>query len=130
MEPMNYIIWTVPRLRVDQHLSKEVSLSTGEISFRFDGAGYEVLDIPLLYQDNGKPVSIVNNWLIYLKSSRNRKKVNTQAQALLHYFIFLNDIGCDWDEMPIISRNRPTYKFSKHLKDAVKKWIVLANNCK
>ncbi|HAY94648.1 MAG TPA: site-specific integrase, partial [Shewanella sp.] len=77
---MNYIIWTVPRLRVDQHLSKEVSLSTGEISFRFDGAGYEVLDIPLLYQDNGKPVSIVNNWLIYLKSSRNRKKVNTQAQ--------------------------------------------------
>lgn len=120
MGSMNYIIWTVPRLRVDQHLSKEVSLSTGEISFRFDGAGYEVLDIPLLYQDNGKPVSIVNNWLIYLKSSRNRKKVNTQAQALLHYFIFLNDIGCDWDEMPIISRNRPTYKFSKYLKDAVK----------
>lgn len=128
---MNYILWTVPSLTIDQKLSKSVNSDTGEISFEFSGKGHDVQNIMLLYQDNGLPVSIVNNWLIYLKTSLNRKSVNTQAQALLHYFIFLDEIGLEWDEMPITSRNKPTYKFSKHLKDAVKNGTIArttANN--
>ncbi|WP_392352527.1 tyrosine-type recombinase/integrase [Pseudoalteromonas rhizosphaerae] len=128
---MNYILWTVPSLTIDQKLSKSVNSDTGEISFNFNGKGHVVEDIVLLYQDNGLPVSVVNNWLIYLKTSLYRKSVNTQAQALLHYFIFLDEIGLAWDEMPITSRNKPTYKFSKHLKDAVKNGAIArttANN--
>lgn len=117
---MNYIIWTVPSLKVDQSLSKVVDSSTGEISFNFEGSGNEILSIPLLYQDNGTPVVVVNNWLIYLKSSRYRKQVHTQAQALLHYFIFLDATGFEWNEMPITPRNKPTYQFSKYLREAVR----------
>ena len=68
----------------------------GEISFNFNGLGHHVQNVVLLYQDNGLPVSVVNNWLIYLKTSLYRKSVNTQAQALLHYFIFLDEIGLEW----------------------------------
>lgn len=117
---MNYILWTVPSLSIDQKLLKLVKPDTGEVSFYFDGKGKKVQNITLLYQSNGLPISVVNNWLIYLKTCLYRKHVNTQAQALLHYFIFLDEIGLDWNEMPITPRNRPTYKFSKHLKDAVR----------
>lgn len=128
---MNYIIWTVSNLAVDQKLSKSVDESTGEISFSFNGKGNKIKSIPLLYQENGLPVNVVNNWLIYLKCSLYRKRVNTQAQALLHYFFFLGQGHLKWDEMPISSRNRPTYKFSKYLKDAVKSGSIArttANN--
>ncbi len=128
---MNYIIWTVPSVKVDQDLSKIVNPSTGEISFNFEGTANEVLNVPLLYQDSGVPVSVVNNWLIYLKSSHHRKQVNTQVQALLHYFIFLDAISLEWDEMPVTPRNKPTYKFSKHLRDAVRSGSIArttANN--
>tara|TARA_R110000772_G_scaffold58087_2_gene131459 strand:+ start:2423 stop:3745 length:1323 start_codon:yes stop_codon:yes gene_type:complete len=116
---MGYIIWTAPKVRIDQYLTKSVDSNTGEISFGFEGTGDEILNVPLLYTDNGIPVTVVNNWLIYLKSSLYRKQVNTQAQALLHYFIFLDAIGIEWDEISITPRNKPTYKFSKHLRNAV-----------
>jgi integrase len=128
---INYIIWTVPSVKVDQDLYKTIDSSSGEISFNFEGTGSEVLNVPLLYQNNGVPVTVVNNWLIYLKSSKYRKQVNTQAQALLHYFIFLDAIGFEWDEMPITPRNKPTYRFSKHLRDAVRDGTIArttANN--
>ena len=90
---MNYIIWTVPIIKIDQTLSKKIDSSTGEITFNFEGTSNEVLNFPLLYQEDGVSVTVVNNWLIDLKSNRYRKQVNTQVQALLHYFIFLDSVG-------------------------------------
>ena len=128
---MNYIIWTVPSVRIDQTLSKKVDSSTGEIIFNFKGTSNEVLNVPLLYQEDGVSVTVVNNWLVDLKSNRYRKQVNTQAQALLHYFIFLDSVGLEWDDMPVTPRNKPTYKFSKYLRDAFRSGTIArstANN--
>jgi integrase len=116
---MGYIIWELPHLKIDQDYEKVVQEDNGEITFEFRGNGTVVHDIPLLYQTDGTPVPIVNNWLIYLKSSRNKKQVNTQAQAMLHYFSFLEELKMNWDDMPIIARKKPTYLFSKYMKDSV-----------
>ena len=105
--------------------------STGEIIFNFKGTSNEVLNVPLLYQEDGVSVTVVNNWLVDLKSNRYRKQVNTQAQALLHYFIFLDSVGLEWDDMPVTPRNKPTYKFSKYLRDAFRSGTIArstANN--
>jgi len=116
---MSYILWVLPSLKIDQIFSKEIDKETGEVSFNWNGKSTVVKNIPLLYEECGQSVSVVNNWLIYLKSSKYRKQVNTQAQALLHYFSFLEELNVTWDEMPITPRNKPTYRFSKHLKNAV-----------
>lgn len=117
---MDYVIWILPSFKVDQNLSKSIDQETGEISFNWDGEPTVIKNMPLLFKESGQPVSVVNNWLIYLKASKYRKQVNTQVQALLHYFSFLDELNLEWDEMPVTSRNKPTYRFSKHLKDAVR----------
>ncbi|GAD29025.1 phage integrase family protein [Photobacterium leiognathi lrivu.4.1] len=117
---MDYVIWVLPSLKIDQTFTRCTDRDTGEIKFRWGGKPNIINNMPLLFEDTGTPVSIVNNWLIYLKSTKYRKQVNTQAQALLHYFYFLDKLNIKWDEMPIISRHKPTYQFSRHLQDSVK----------
>lgn len=108
---MQIILWEVPDFR----------LSTGSAIESVDmGLG----KMPLLYRDNGTAITCANNWLIYLKANRLKKEVNTQAQALLHFFTFLADTQCEWDHMPVILRQRPTYAFKKHLREAFHSGLI------
>lgn len=118
---MSIVLWELPDLVVDQEIRRETDTDTGELSVRFEGTGQHLGKLPLLFTEDGSSVRVVNNWLIHLKANLRKKEVNTQAQALLHYFTFLNDIGVSWDEMPISLRLRPTYAFRKHLRDMFKR---------
>lgn len=115
---MEYILWDLPSLNVDQAPRLDLDEITGELGLSWVGKGNEYKNIPLLYCEDGKPVWEVNNWLIHLKANRQLKQVNTQAQALLHYYSFLRDKQISWDTMPIDLRSRPTYQFRKHIKEA------------
>ena len=115
---MDYIIWELPSLKIDQTPQFVINEDTGEIDLSWTGKGNEYQKVALLYRENGQPVWEVNNWLIHLKANIQRKLVNTQAQGLLHYYTFLLDKKMCWDDMPIAPRNRPTYQFRKHIKDA------------
>jgi integrase len=117
---MSIVLWEVPDFIVDQHVTQNIDASTGVPSISFDGPGQSLGKLPLLFDKNGSGIGIVNTWLIHLKANLRRKSVNTQAQGLLHYFTFLNDLQMEWDEMPIPIRLRPTYLFRKHLRDAYK----------
>lgn len=115
---MEYILWDLPSLNIDQTPQFDLDKSTGELDLSWSGEATEYKNIPLLYCESGKPVQEVNNWLIHLKANRQRNQVNTQAQALLHYYSFLRDKQISWDAMPVAFRSRPTYQFRKHLKEA------------
>ncbi|WP_163833948.1 site-specific integrase [Spartinivicinus ruber] len=116
---MEYILWDLPNLTIDKQPCFEIDLN-GELKLRWSGTGNALGRLPLLYDERGKSIEVVNQWLIHLKANNHRKQVSTQAQALLHYFIFLDDLNLKWDEMPIPPRNRPTYRFKKHLKEVFK----------
>ncbi|WGL54562.1 site-specific integrase [Kluyvera intermedia] len=118
---MSIVLWELPDLVVDQEIRRETDTDTGELSVRFEGTGQHLGKLPLLFTEDGSSIRVANNWLIHLKANLRKKKVNTQAQALLHYFTFLHDIGMSWDEMPISLRLRPTYAFRKHLRDMFKR---------
>ncbi len=114
------VLWEIPDLIVDQQINRKIDSGTGELSICFEGTGNSLGKLPLLYKDDGVSISVANIWLIHLKANLRKKVVNTQAQALLHYFTFLNDIGMAWDTMPTALRKRPTYGFKKHLREAYK----------
>lgn len=118
---MTIILWELPDFVVDQEIKRLVDTDSGELSICFDGAGQHLGKMPLLFTEDGSGIRVVNNWLIHLKANLRKKEVNTQAQALLHYFTFLNEIGMSWDEMPISIRLRPTYAFRKHLREMFKR---------
>ena len=115
------VLWEIPDFVVDQQINRKIDSGTGELSICFEGTGNSLGKLPLLYKDDGVSISVANIWLIHLKANLRKKMVNTQAQALLHYFTFLNDIGMAWDTMPAALRKRPTYGFKKHLREAYKK---------
>ena len=117
---MGIVLWELPDLVLDQEIRREIDTGTGEISIRFEGTGQHLGKLPLLFMEDGSSIRVANNWLIHLKANLRKKEVNTQAQALLHYFTFLHDIGMSWDEMPISIRLRPTYAFRKHLREMFK----------
>lgn len=117
---MSIILWEVPDFVVDQKINREIDTDTGELSVNFVGEGQHLGKLPLLFMEDGSSIRVANNWLIHLKANLRKKEVNTQAQALLHYFTFLHDIGMSWDEMPISLRLRPTYAFRKHLREMFK----------
>lgn len=114
------VLWEVPDFVVDQSIKREINRSTGELSICFEGSGNSLGKLPLLYKEDGSSIRVANIWLIHLKANLRKKAVNTQAQALLHYFTFLEDIGIAWDSMPAALRKRPTYGFKKHLREAYK----------
>tara|TARA_B100001179_G_scaffold219474_1_gene193167 strand:- start:10732 stop:12057 length:1326 start_codon:yes stop_codon:yes gene_type:complete len=114
------ILWEVPDFVVDQRIERDIDTCTGELSICFEGTGNHLGKLPLLFEDDGESIRAANIWLIHLKANLRKKTVNTQAQALLHYFTYLKDIGMEWDEMPIALRLRPTYGFRKHLREAYK----------
>jgi integrase len=114
------VLWEVPDFVVDQQIKRHVDTNTGELSICFEGTGNNLGRLPLLFEDNGTSIRVANIWLIHLKANLRKKSVNTQAQALLHYFTFLKDIGMSWDDMPVPLRLRPTYGFRKHLREAYK----------
>lgn len=114
---MEYVLWDLPSLNIDQTPQFSLDESSGELDLSWSGEGTEYQNTPLLYCESGKPVQEVNNWLIHLKANRQRKQVNTQAQALLHYYSFLRAKKLSWEAMPVALRSRPTYQFRKHLKD-------------
>lgn len=118
---MGIVLWELPDLVLDQEIRREIDVGTGELSIRFEGTGQHLGKLPLLFTADGSSIGVANNWLIHLKANLHKKEVNTQAQALLHYFTFLNDIGMSWDEMPISIRIRPTYAFRKHLREMFKR---------
>lgn len=117
---MGIVLWEVPDFVVDQSIKREINRSTGELSICFEGSGNSLGKLPLLYKEDGSSIRVANIWLIYLKANLRKKAVNTQAQALLHYFTFIEDIGIAWDTMPAALRKRPTYGFKKHLREAYK----------
>ncbi|PLR19526.1 site-specific integrase [Pantoea endophytica] len=117
---MGIVLWELPDLVLDQEIRREIDTGTGELSIRFEGTGQHLGKLPLLFMEDGGSIRVANNWLIHLKANLRKKEVNTQAQALLHYFTFLNEIGMSWDEMPISIRLRPTYAFRKHLREMFK----------
>lgn len=114
------VLWEIPDFVVDQPIKREINRSTGELSICFEGSGNSLGKLPLLYKEDGSSIRVANIWLIHLKANLRKKAVNTQAQALLHYFTFLEDIGIAWDTMPAALRKRPTYGFKKHLREAYK----------
>ena len=114
------VLWEIPDFVVDQQIKREIDTCTGELSICFEGPGNSLGKLPLLYKEDGSSISVANIWLIHLKANLRKKIVNTQAQALLHYFTFLNDLGIAWDTMPAALRKRPTYGFKKHLREAYK----------
>lgn len=114
---MAIILWVVPNFHID-HSLQLVTDSYGRKRLLSTDEGRSIGRMPLLYQEDGTGISIANNWLIHLKADLYKKEVDTQAQALLHYFTFLHDIGVAWDCMPVVIRKRPTYLFKKHLKEA------------
>lgn len=118
---MGIVLWELPDLILDQEIRREIDTGTGELSIRFEGTGQHLGKLPLLFMEDGGSIRVANNWLIHLKANLRKKEVNTQAQALLHYFTFLNEIGMSWDEMPISIRLRPTYAFRKHLREMFKR---------
>ncbi|MFV5329671.1 tyrosine-type recombinase/integrase [Enterobacter roggenkampii] len=118
---MSIVLWELPDLVVDQEIRRETDTDTGELSVRLEGTGQHLGKLPLLFTEDGSSIRVANNWLIHLKANLRKKEVNTQAQALLHYFTFLHDIGMSWNEMPISLRLRPTYAFRKHLRDMFKR---------
>lgn len=117
---MGIVLWEVPDFVVDQSIKREINRSTGELSICFEGSGNSLGKLPLLYKEDGSSIRVANIWLIHLKANLRKKAVNTQAQALLHYFTFIEDIGIAWDTMPAALRKRPTYGFKKHLREAYK----------
>lgn len=118
---MSLILWEVPNFVVDQKIKIDISPDTGELLVNFEGDGLCIGKLPLLFTEEGDNINVVNNWLIHLKVNLRKKEVNTQAQALLHYFTFLSDINVLWDEMPASLRKRPTYMFRRHLKNIFEK---------
>jgi len=111
------VLWEIPDFVVDQTIKREIDSCTGELSICFEGTGNSLGKLPLLYKEDGSSISVANIWLIHLKANLRKKTVNTQAQALLHYFTFLNDIGFSWDTIPASLRKRPTYGFKRHLRE-------------
>lgn len=117
---MGIVLWELPDFVVDQEIRRVIDTNTGELSIAFEGTGQHLGKLPLLFMEDGSSIRVANIWLIHLKANLRKKEVNTQAQALLHYFTFLHDIGMSWDEMPISLRLRPTYAFRKHLREMFK----------
>lgn len=115
---MSIVLWEVPDFVVHQPIKREINRSTGELSIYFEGSGNSLGKLPLLYKEDGSSIKVANIWLIHLKANLRKKTVNTQAQALLHYFTFLKDMDIAWDTMPAALRKRPTYGFKKHLREA------------
>ena len=118
---MSIVMWEVPEFTIDHDLS---SLTKVDIT-EFLSTGRPIGKVALLYYEDGTPISVANNWLIHLKANLHRKEVSTQAQGLLHYFSFLSDIDSSWDSMPL--RQRPTYAFKRHLKEAFKSGVLAAS---
>ncbi len=118
---MQIIIWEVPNF----HLTT-TSIRQGQDSYQaiLPTEQNAFGRMPLLYRIDGTAIKVANNWLIYLKTNLFKKRVNTQAQALLHFFTFLDDIQCEWDHMPVILRQRPTYAFKKHLREAFNAGLI------
>lgn len=128
---MEIILWEVSNLIIDQKILKSFSKDLKIDKYHFQGDGNHLGKIPLLYDIHGNGITVANNWLIHLKANLHNKYVNSQAQALLHYFIFLNKVKMDWHTMPIPLRLRPTYAFRKYLRDMYKEGKIArttANN--
>lgn len=117
---MSIVMWEVPEFTIDHDLSSLTKVDIAE----FLSTGRPIGKVALLYYEDGTPISVANNWLIHLKANLHRKEVSTQAQGLLHYFTFLNDIDHSWDFMPDPLRKRPTYAFKRHLKEAFKSGLL------
>lgn len=121
---MSIILWEIPDFVVDQQALRNIDGNTGELSIAFQGPGQSLGKLPLLFYKDGTAISVVNAWIIHLKANLRKKSVNTQAQGLLHYFTFLNDLKIEWNEMPVPLRLRPTYRFRKHLREAYESGIL------
>lgn len=120
---MKIILWEVPNFYIDQVVERTTEVY--ELNSAAEpGSGRSIGKMPLLYREDGSAITVANNWLIHLKANVYKKEVNTQAQGLLHYFTFLDDIQYQWDQMPSPLRLRPTYAFKKHLKEAFKSGVI------
>ena len=118
---MSIIIWVVPEFTLEQI---GILNDSGNTLGTNPNKGQQLGNMPLLYTQDGSAISVANNWLIHLKANRHKKDVNTQAQGLLHYFSFLDDTECQWDQMSVVIRKRPTYAFKKHLKEAFNSGLI------
>ena len=118
----NYIHKTQPIYQI---------LDAGEIRLVFDKEK-DLGRMVFLYDEDANALSIVNNWLIYLKAYRglSYSSIRTHAQALLSYFTFLNVRDMAWDHMPTCEVDRPTYAYKYHLEKMAKDGLenCLANS--
>ncbi|GAA5190018.1 hypothetical protein [Ferrimonas gelatinilytica] len=69
---------------------------------------------------DSESVTEVNNWILHQAVSDGAKDTTRNSDALLDYFLFLNEIGLSWDEMPFIKNQRPTYRYRIFLRDRVR----------
>mgnify|MGYP003646257789 CR=1 FL=1 len=103
----------------------------GEIRIEFDKEK-DLGRMVFLYDEDANALSIVNNWLIYLKAYRglSYSSIRTHAQALLSYFTFLDVRDMAWDHMPTFEVDRPTYAYKYHLEKMAKDGLenCLANS--
>ncbi|HBS81644.1 MAG TPA: site-specific integrase [Halomonas campaniensis] len=120
---MSLILWEIPDFFIDQKFQTKNIRGCKKVAIIPD-TGRSVGRMPLLYREDGTGITVANNWLIHLKVNLNKKEVNTQAQGLLHYFTFLENINYVWDFMPAAVRQRPTYAFKKHLREAFKNRVI------
>jgi len=62
-------------------------------------------DMPLLIDDDGNPVLVVNRFLLYLKLERAKvhssKTIEGYGDSLYDYFSFLEAQNLKWDEPPL-----------------------------
>ncbi len=114
---------------VKNFIYKEVELypdEDGVLCKKSLGSGVVVSDIKLLqavHRCSGgdivdiKPITEVNNWLLYKCLYEDCKDTRRHADALLKYYWFLHDTDVVWDDFPYSINKRPTYRYKKYLKD-------------
>lgn len=86
---MDYVIWVLPSLKIDQTFTRCINRDTGEINFSWYGKPNIINNMPLLFEDTGTPVSIVNNWLIYLNQLNIENKLIPKLKLFYTIFLFL-----------------------------------------
>lgn len=92
----------------DVHIGGSVLIHPESIEFK---GGRNLGALPTLYDKNGSYVEPVNQWFIYLKSSKRLEDLNSYSRAVKHYWNFLESKDLSWDKFPRPKGLKPIYQY-------------------